>query len=205
MSAPDDRYQDVTGVILAGGRSQRMGTDKALLEVDGIPLLERVGNVFRRLFRQTLLITNDPDLYAGLGFPVYTDIHPNRASLVGIYTGLLKAETPFIFCASCDMPFLNESLIRFLLDLRTDADWVLPFSENGQEPLHAVYGTPCVNAMEDLIAEDRLKIMGLFDRVRTRRVEPEEVAAIDPKFLSFLNCNTPEDLEAADALAREMR
>ncbi len=201
---PQALYEDVTGVILAGGKSRRMGTDKALLEVGGVPLIERVARVFRRLFHRTLLVTNDPDLYREAGFPVYTDIHPDRGSLVGIYTGLLKAETPHVFCASCDMPFLNESLIRFLIDLRAGFDWVLPFSDQGREPLHAVYGRGCIAPMKKRIEEDRLAIMGIFDQVRTRRVEPEEAAGFDPKFLSFMNCNTPEDLEAAAAWAKAM-
>ncbi|MBI2881416.1 MAG: molybdenum cofactor guanylyltransferase [Candidatus Tectomicrobia bacterium] len=202
---PDGPYQDVTGVILAGGQSRRMGTDKARLKVDGVPLLDRVARVFRRTFSANLVIANDPGLYLGLGLPVHTDVYPNRGSLVGIYTGLLNAETPYIFCASCDMPFLNERLIRFLVDLRAGFDWVLPFSGHGREPLHAVYGKGCLGPMERLIAEDNLAIVGIASEVRTRRVAAEEVAALDPKFLSFMNCNTPEDLEAAAALARELR
>ena len=204
MTSRRGLYEDVTGLILAGGKSRRMGTDKALLEVDGVPLIERVARVFRRLFSRNIIVTNDPSLYRELGFPVYRDVHPDRASLVGIYTGLLKAETPHVFCASCDMPFLNESLIRFLADLRTEFDLVLPFSNHGREPLHAIYGQACVAPMEKLIEEDRLAIRGIFDQVRTRRVEPGEADAYDPKLLSFMNCNTLEDLEAAAALAKEV-
>jgi len=204
MEGPIKLYPDVTGVILAGGKSRRMGTDKARLHVDGVPLLERVARIFRRLFAQTILTASDPDVYTELGFPVYADVFPDRGSLVGIYTGLLKAETPYVFCASCDMPFLNESLIRFLVDLRPDFDLVLPFSDHGREPLHAVYGKGCLKPMEKLIAEERLAIMGVFSQVRTRRVSPEEVTAFDPKFLSFMNCNTPGDLEIASNLAKEL-
>ncbi|MFQ5915847.1 MAG: molybdenum cofactor guanylyltransferase [Nitrospinota bacterium] len=203
-AGPDDVYEDVTGLILAGGKSRRMGRDKARLKVDGVPLLERVAGVFRRLFTRNILVANDPKLYTELGFPVYADVFPNRGALVGIYTGLLKAETPYVFCASCDMPFLNEPLIRFLVDLRAGLDLVLPFSEHGREPLHAVYGKGCLEPMERLIAEDRLTIIEVLSHVRARKVNPEEMAALDPKFLSFMNCNTPEDLEAAAALAREM-
>lgn len=202
--APKPLYRDVTGVMLAGGKSRRMGADKAYLEVDGVPLLERAAQVFRRVFSSNMIVANDPSLYRELEFPVHTDVYPNRGSLVGIYTGLMKAETPYIFCASCDMPFLNEGLIRYLVELREGFDLVLPFSDHGREPLHAVYGKPCLGPMEKLIAEDRMAIMGIFSEVRTRRVNPEEVAKLDPQYLSFMNCNTPEDLEAATTLAKQM-
>ncbi|MFQ5693427.1 MAG: molybdenum cofactor guanylyltransferase [Nitrospinota bacterium] len=202
---PEDALRDVTGVLLAGGKSRRMGTDKARLEVEGVPLLERAARVFRRIFPANLVVANDPGLYADLGFPVHADVYPNRGALVGIYTGLLKAETPYVFCASCDMPFLSEPLIRMLVGLREGFDLVLPFSRQGREPLHAVYGRNCLAPMARLIAENRLAIMGVFSQVRTRKVTPEEIAPLDPQFLSFMNCNTPEDLEAASALAKEMR
>jgi molybdopterin-guanine dinucleotide biosynthesis protein A len=202
--APRPLYEDVTGVLLAGGKSRRMGTDKAHLEVDGVPLLERVAQVFRRTFSSNMVVANDTSAYTGLGFPVYTDVYRDRGSLVGIYTGLLKAETPHVFCASCDMPFLNERLIRHLVDLREGFDLVLPFSDHGREPLHAVYAKACLGPMEKLIAEDKMAIMGVFSQVRMHKVTPEEVAEFDPKFLSFMNCNTPEDLQTAASLAKQM-
>ena len=203
MSVHGEHYKDVTGVILAGGKSRRMGRDKALLKIGDIPLIERVSVVLRRIFENVFLVTNDPTLYLDLGFPVYTDTYPNRASLVGIYTALLKADTPHIFCASCDMPFLNESLIRFLVEQRANADWVLPFSNHGREPLHAVYGKNCLPPMGRMILEERMAIMEIFAQIRTKKVTPEEVAVIDPDFLSFLNCNTPEDFEMASKIAKE--
>ena len=203
-SNPKDSYEDVTGVMLAGGKSRRMGTDTAHLKVDGVPLLERVARVFRRTFSSNMVVANDPNLYTDIGFPVYADVYPDRGSLVGIYTGLLKAETPHVFCASCDMPFLNERLIRHLVNLREGFDLVLPFSDHGREPLHAVYGKACLAPMEKLIAEDKLAIMGVFSQVRMHKVTPEEVAEFDPKFLSFMNCNTPEDLRTATALTKEI-
>ena len=204
MNIHGDLYRDVTGVILAGGKSRRMGNNKAFLKVGGIPLIERVSGVLSRIFENVFLVTNDPATYASIGFPVYTDIYPDRASLVGIYTGLLKAKTPYIFCASCDMPFLSQSLIRLLVEKRENADLVLPFSNNGREPLHAVYGKNCLSFMGQMILENRMAIKEIFDQVRTEKVKSEEVATLDPKFLSFLNCNTPEDYEMASEIFKKM-
>lgn len=204
MRRHGDRYRDVTGVILAGGKSRRMGNNKAFLKVGGIPLIERVSFVLSQIFEDVILITNDPTTYANLGFPVYTDIYPDRASLVGIYTALLKAKTPHIFCASCDMPFLNQSLIRLLVEKRENTDLVLPFSDNGREPLHAVYGENCLSVMGQMILENRMAIKEIFNQVRTKKVKSEEVATLDPKFLSFLNCNTPEDYKMASEIFKKM-
>ena len=99
--------------------------------------------------------------------------------------------------------FFLQSLIRFLVEQRANADWVLPFSNHGREPLHAVYGKNCLPQMGRMIQKERMAIMEIFDQVRTKKVTPEEVATIDLDFLSFLNCNTPEDFEMASKIAQE--
>lgn len=195
------RYQEVTGVVLAGGKSRRMGKDKAFLSLDGKPLVERVAEVLQSLFQRNLVITNTPSLYEHLGFEVYTDIFPGKGALGGIYTGLVHAGAPHAFFASCDMPFLNEPLIRYLVEERLGFDIVLPISDTGPEPIHAVYSEGCRPLMEALLREGRLAIHGLFPLVKVREVGPETLRRFDPDLLSFCNLNTPEELEKARRLS----
>ena len=201
----DMRYQDVAGVVLAGGQSRRMGKNKALLKVDGLALVDRVVRVMRSIFERVLLSTNTPELFNYLGLESHPDIFPGKGALGGVYTGLVKAQRPHAFFASCDMPFLNEDLVRFLVEAREEGtDIVLPVSEHGDEPLHAVYRTQkCRTLIEGLLEEGRLAVHGLFPLVNMKRIGPETLRQIDPGLKSFWNLNTPEELERACAIAEK--
>lgn len=199
------RYQEVTGVVLAGGKSRRMGRDKAFLPVDDKPLVERVAEVLGSIFERNLVITNTPSLYEHLGFEIHTDIYPGKGSLGGVYTGLVHAGAPHAFFASCDMPFLNEALIRHLVEEREGFDVVVPISDSGPEPLHAVYCESCRGPIETLIEKGRLAIHGLFPFVKVKEVGREALMRHDPDLLSFRNLNTPEELEKARILGEGRR
>lgn len=187
----------MTGVVLAGGKSTRMGANKAALRLGGRPLIDGVVEVLRSLFPEVLIIANAPGLYDYLGLPVYPDRIPDRGSLGGLYTGLTYASHPAAFFAACDMPFLNAGLIASLRDAAPGYDAVVPRTPEGLQPLHAVYGKACLPVMEALIAAGRLKIDRLFPRVRTRIIEEAELRRRDPGLDSFLNCNTPAEFAAA--------
>lgn len=187
----------MTGVVLAGGKSTRMGANKAALRLGGRPLIDGVVEVLRSLFPEVLIIANAPGLYDYLGLPVFPDRIPDRGSLGGLYTGLTYASHPAAFFAACDMPFLNAGLIASLRDAAPGYDAVVPRTPEGLQPLHAVYGKACLPVMEALIAAGRLKIDRLFPRVRTRVIEEAELRRLDPGLDSFLNCNTPAEFAAA--------
>ncbi len=187
----------MTGVVLAGGKSTRMGANKAALRLGGRPLIDGVVEVLRSLFPEVLIIANAPGLYDYLGLPVYPDRIPDKGSLGGLYTGLTYASHPAAFFAACDMPFLNAALIASLRDAAPGYDAVVPRTPEGLQPLHAVYGKACLPVMEALIAAGRLKIDRLFPRVRTRVVEEADLRRLDPDLDSFLNCNTPAEFAAA--------
>ncbi len=188
------RSDSVTGVILAGGKSTRMGQDKATLVVKGLPLFERVRKVFRLLFAKNLIAGDRPDL-ARPDLPCYADIYPGSA-LGGLYTGLLRAETEWIFVAPCDMPFPDPALIRTITALRAGYDVVVPRTRQGFEPLFACYAKSCLEPMRQLLDHRRFRVFDFYDQVRVRYLEEDELPPGWQKAL--VNLNTPEDCYALD-------
>lgn len=182
-------YADVTGVILAGGRSTRMGRDKARLEIDGITFFAKVAAVFRDLFPRVLIAGERPDL-AGADLPYVPDRYPGSA-LGGLYTGLAMADTPFIFVAPCDMPFPSAELIRSVLDRRAGFDVVVPRNPAGLEPLFAAYGKNCLAPMREMLERGHYRIYDFFPQVRVRELTDRELPAGWER--SLRNVNTPED------------
>ena len=185
---------NATGIILAGGKNLRMGQNKAFLEVRGERIIDRTRRIFGELFAEVLLVTNSPGEYLDLNLRTVTDLYPGKGSLGGIYTGLFYASFSRAFVAACDMPFLNRDLISHLVSLSPQYDIVIPRTEDGQQPLHAVYSRRCLPFMEDLLQKGDLKILDFFHRVKKREVPTEEILSFDPRLESFLNLNTPEDL-----------
>jgi molybdenum cofactor guanylyltransferase len=183
-----------TGIILAGGKNLRMGQNKAFLEVQGERIIDRIKRIFVDLFDEVLLITNSPRDYLDLNLRIVADLHRERGSLAGIFTGLFHASFSHAFVAACDMPFLNPALIVHLVGLSPGYDIVIPRTEDGLQPLHAVYSRKCLPFMEDLLREGNLKILDFFHRVKKREVSPGEMIPLDPQLSSFLNLNSPEDL-----------
>ena len=191
----------MTGLALAGGRSGRMGANKALLEFGGVRIIERLLRTIRPLSPEIVIVANDPDTYADLGVPVWPDRIPEKGALGGIYTAVFHSTFPQTFCIACDMPFPNRAVIAYLRDLAFGYDVVVPRTADGYQPLHAVYSKTCLPHMEAMIHADRLKIDRLFPGVRVRTVEEEELRPMDPSLRCFVNVNTREELEAATQMA----
>ena len=183
----------VTGVILAGGQSSRMGSNKALLPIQGGRIIEAIYRQFSELFPEVLLVTNNPEQYNFLPCRKVADIYPGLGALAGLHAGLHNAANPYIFAVACDMPWLNNTLIRRLAALHNAADVVIPRVENGLEPLHALYGKQCLQPMEEVLSAGRRRIVSFFPQVRVQYFDQDQIAAIDPAFDSFRNINTPAD------------
>jgi molybdopterin-guanine dinucleotide biosynthesis protein A len=184
----------ITGIILAGGKNLRMGKNKAFLEVNGERIIDRTRNLFLELFDEVLLVTNRLPDYLDLNLRMVADLYTGKGALGGVYTGLFHASHSHAFVAACDMPFLNRDLIRHLIDLSPGYDIVIPKTQDGLQPLHAIYSQKCLPFMEELIRQDNLKIIDFFHRVKKREVPTEEILPLDPNLTSFLNVNTPEEL-----------
>ncbi len=189
---------DITGVLLAGGKSRRMGQDKRWLEVGGRPLFHRVLSVLEGLFQEILIVVAEPlPQLEGVAHRVVTDLIPDCATLGGLYTGLSYAGSPRIFAVGCDMPFLSRTVITQMATLGRQADVVMAELATGLQPLHAVYSKACLVHMERMAKAGQLKVQELVQApgLSVRLVPERDVRPVDPEGLSFMNVNTPADIE----------
>jgi molybdopterin-guanine dinucleotide biosynthesis protein A len=194
----------VSGVVLAGGQSKRMGANKAFLDVGGRPIIERVLEQVSLVAKEVILVANAPNEYAHLDCPVVPDVFSGKGALGGVYSGLKAARNPQVLVVGCDMPFLSAALLRYMILLAPGYDIVVPRTEKGIEPLHALYAKTCLPIMERMLQHNNLKIVAFFSQFRVRYVEQSEVEVLDPRHLSFFNVNTPDDLEWARRMATEV-
>jgi FdhD protein len=192
--------EGVTAAILAGGSSSRMGTNKALLKVDGVPIITRSYQILAHLFHEVIIVTNTPEEYAFLPCRKVPDIFPGIGSIAGLHSALTHSSTERTFVTACDMPFVEPAAIRYLCDLQQGRyDAVIPYSAGGQEPLHAVYSAQCKAVFENAIQDNERKILDILARMNTRLVTWEEIQLVNGSVKSFLNVNTPEEYSAISA------
>lgn len=187
-----DSRRDITGVILVGGKSRRMGKDKAFLEFSGKPLFERVLEIFRGNFHRIFLVGDRGERFADYGLPVLEDIFPGSA-LGGLYTALFRAQTEYVFISPCDLPYPNKGVLDHICSLRKGFDAVVPTTHHGFEPLFALYSTKCLEPIRILLESGNYCVYDFYPQVRIRHVPGEELAQLDKEGTSFLNINTPEE------------
>lgn len=198
-----EQIRGITAVILAGGTSSRMGSNKALVPVDGTPQIEKIYRTVARLFRKVILVTNTPEEYAFLPCPMVADRYPGAGPMAGLHAGLMASSENRIFMTACDTPFLNPDVIRVICAVDGAYDAVVPLSASGKEPLQALYGRSCLAFVEQALEQGDGKLLNLLDRVRTRLITPEELASIPGADLSFCNMNTPEEYKRLCTVNRE--
>jgi molybdopterin-guanine dinucleotide biosynthesis protein A len=192
-------------VIQAGGQSSRMGQDKALKLFLGRPLIQRVIERMQPIADEALVTTNRPEAYGFLNLPLFTDLRPGRGALGGLYTALFSAKHSSVAVAACDMPFANAELFKAASEIldKEKADIVIARTDEGYEPLHAVYRREtCIPAIEAAIDSEKWRMDAWFPQVRIRLLTPEEIKRYDPNGSAFLNINTPEDFAKAEEQAR---
>jgi len=177
--------------------------DKALLELNGEWLLERILNTLTTLSDDLLVVANGKEEFTQLTARIMPDAFPGMGPLGGIYSGLRAMRYSHGLVVACDMPLLNLYLLRYMIALSPDFDAVMPRIGDKTEPLHAVYSKACVRPIEDLLRRGELRIVGFLSQVRVRFVEQSEINAFDPEHLSFFNINTQEELELAQELIRQ--
>jgi len=188
-----ERIPGVTGVILAGGSSGRMRSDKALLPYQGGRFIEAIHRRMAELFDEVIVSTGETARYDFLPCRRVTDLYPGMGALGGIHAALRASESEKIFVVACDMPHLAPDLIRHLCSLMGEVDVVVPEGEGGIEPLHAVYRKGVLPAVEDALRNGQCRVVSFFDRVRILRVSLAEVERFDPCLRAFRNINTPEE------------
>jgi molybdopterin-guanine dinucleotide biosynthesis protein A len=190
--------QSITGVILAGGKSNRMGQNKALMSLGGKRLVDRVVEVMRSVFDDLLMVTNTPGVYADLDLPMVRDVWPEKGSLGGVYSAIYHVATSYCLVVACDMPFLQTAVLRYLITQINDYDVVVPDVLGELQTLHAIYSKACLQPIEHRLATNRLRIVGFFPDVRVRTVTASELEPYDPELLAFQNLNTPEEFQTAE-------
>ena len=196
---------DVSAAVLVGGKGLRMGSkNKAFLELEGESFMERTISRLRPLFDRIIIIGDDVEGYSSFGLPVPADLRQGNEYLGGLLTALRHSPTPKTFCVACDMPFLAGAVVACLLDFAgEDWDVVIPRLPEGLEPLCAVYSTSLADRIESLLDAGERRIRRVLDGARTRYVDAADLRSLDPSLLSFMNVNTPDDLERARTLLVE--
>jgi len=191
----------MTGIIIAGGKNTRMGREKAFLDIGGERIIDRILSIYRDLFDEVIIVTNNPLAYGEFDALIVTDLIPGKGALGGIYTGLFYSSSDHAFVAACDMPFLDKDFIREMMHHAETADIVVPRSPDGLQPLHAIYARKYLPAIEKRIRANELKITGFYGRKKTEILPPEIITRFDPDHRMFVNVNTENELSQVQSLA----
>jgi molybdopterin-guanine dinucleotide biosynthesis protein A len=195
----------LTVCIQAGGQSSRMGEDKALKTFLERPLIQRVIDRLASIADEVIVTTNRPEDYAFLNVPLFPDLKPGRGALGGLYTAIASAKHPLVAVVACDMPFASANLLEAesSLLLEEEVDVVIPRSDEGYEPLHAVYRREtCLPAIDAAIQADQWKVVSWFPQVKVHVLTFDEIKRYDLLGLAFWNVNTPEEFAEAERIAQ---
>jgi molybdopterin-guanine dinucleotide biosynthesis protein A len=198
---------DATGIILAGGRNSRMnGVDKAQLVVDSLPLIERKIELLQGLFAEVLIVCNRRRQYDYSQVKIVFDQQEGCGPLMGLYSGLKASSREINFVTACDMPFVNEQLVRLLIETSQNCGVAAPVVNGYWEPMMAAYNKSILPVIQKCLDDNRRKMVSFFDQVQVREITEAQVKTFDPELLSFFNVNTPEQLEQAkEIIAAESR
>ncbi|MFQ5862682.1 MAG: molybdenum cofactor guanylyltransferase [Candidatus Brocadiales bacterium] len=189
---------NISAVIMAGGKSLRMGRDKAFLKIGNLTAVEFQLQRLRPLFEEIILSTNTPERFKALDIPAIPDLIPDRGPLEGIYTALTRIGNLYLFVIACDMPFVNPGLIQYMRERGEGYDVTVPETEQGLEPLHAIYSRACIPAIKrQLDSNGSGRVISFFQEVKVRVITKEEIGRIKGGNEAFLNFNTPEDYHRA--------
>jgi molybdopterin-guanine dinucleotide biosynthesis protein A len=193
-----------TGVILSGGLSTRYdGTEKALLRVGGVRILDRIYDIYTELFEEIILVTNNPQKFLEWDLLIVTDLFPIRSSLTGIHAGLFYMTKPFAFISACDTPFLKKEVVETVIGkIESDIDIVMPETSAGFEPLCAAYSRRCLQPAQQHLEQEKLKVVKAFRKSRVKTISENVLRQKDPDLRSFFNINTPDDLKRAEKMLK---
>ena len=191
---------------MSGGLNKRMGgKNKALLSLAGQTILDRLQTAFEGLFDEVLLVTKDPLAYLPWDLKIVTDLFQTPSSLTGIHAALFHVSTPYAFITACDTPFLQTGLIRVLLNqLEPKWDVIMPVTEQGNQPLCAIYSKRCIEPIEDQLRNGDPKILNFFPKIKVKEIPEKRLRQADPELVSFFNINKPEDLKACEKMLQNL-
>jgi len=196
----------MTSIILAGGKSSRLGRNKALQTIGDKSLIQWVIDRLVTLSTEIVVVMAHGEAIpcsSTTGIRTVADVYPSKSPLVGIYSGLIASASPRAIVVGCDMPFLNASLLKYMAQTCSSFDIVVPQIEDKLEPLCAVYSKTCVVPIRWLLEQNELMISKLFTLVKVKYVKKDDINRFDPEHLSFFNINNKTDLGKAKKLAAE--
>ena len=195
---------NITAIILAGGKSTRMGTNKSLLKIEDKTIIERLRDLLQSLFKEVIIITNEPDDYKFLGLPVYEDIYRYRGPLAGIHSGLKHSKTKLNFIISCDLPFMTKQMINYLIEYKTDKLITVAKADGFIQQLAGKYSRACLSPSEKILKEGienenrdavqkkrKCKVLSLIDLVGAEIIPAESLPFYNKDL--YFNMNRTED------------
>ncbi|MBI3133543.1 MAG: molybdenum cofactor guanylyltransferase [Bacteroidetes bacterium] len=181
-------FQQTGIILLAGGKSSRMGQDKGLMSLNGKPMVQFILDTAKKISDTILIVANNAD-YNQFGYPVYADDFFEKGPLAGLYTGLKNSTAEYNLVLSCDIPFIHEGVLEFLIESSTGYDCTISESAGKMHPLVGVYRKSCLPVIERKLHANQLKVTGIFDELSIRIVD---MANFLPE--NFRNINSPADL-----------
>jgi molybdopterin-guanine dinucleotide biosynthesis protein A len=187
----------ITGIVLAGGRSSRMGQDKASLPFGDETMLARAVRLVGSVTDSVIVVAAPDAVLPPLPARVVHDPVSHLGPLAGIATGLAASETELNLVVACDMPLIKPAVLRRLIELREESDICVAVADGHASPLCAVYRGQVATAARQLLDEGERRLMTLLDRVQTKRVDAVVFRDIDPDLETFVSCNTPDELQTA--------
>ncbi len=192
----------ISSIVLAGGKSSRLGTDKARIKLDArFAMVQSAAEKLLTVSDEVVVVT-DGRRYGHLRVKWVSDVYPGTGPLGGLYSGLLAAKSTHALVVACDMPFLNLALLRYMISLPRDYDVLIPKLGHKLEPLHTIYSRNCLQPIERLLKAGRFKIIDFFDQVIVHYLTEEEIEQYDPDHRSFFNINTPDQLREAKTMIK---
>ena len=196
---------DCTGVILAGGKNSRLpGKKKTFQKVGDSMIIENIYDLFSSLFKEVIIVVNEPLDFVELDLSIVTDIFPSKCALAGLHAGLFYASFPHIYATACDTPFVNRSIVEHIVDqIEPGYDVIIPRTDDGLESLFAIYSKDCLPLIEKNLEKNIFMIKKFFRKKKVKEIPAEQLKKIDPAMQFIFNINTPEDLRKARTMAEQ--
>lgn len=191
-----------TGVILAGGKSRRMGSDKAFMEVGQAGMIQLVAEELKKVFKEVLIAGGGEEAGKRLGLTVVADIIPGGGPLSGIHAALKISSFNKCLVVPCDMPFLRAELAVFMLSMAEGYDVAVPTNGSFYQPLFAVYDKSCIDVIENALRAGRYKVVDFYPQVKVNYVNDKYLRQLTDTGRAFFNVNTPSDLHKARDMAK---
>lgn len=198
-------YSNITGIILAGGKSTRMGENKSLLNLNGKTVIERVVSLMKSIFQEVIISTNTPEEYNFLNIPLYKDIYEYKGPLAGIHSGLSNSKTEKSFVVSCDIPLITREMIEFIINYKTDNPITICKADGFLQQLAGSYSKSVLPNIEKLLTapqneqkgqkktNSKSAVLSLLETIPTEIINAEELSIYRANM--FFNMNRAEDYE----------